>query len=260
MSESITSTPEPEITVTIAMSSGLLFKQEQQSNGPAFYFVKALKDFNAIHKRQLFKVILISDNPSLDFLSSKINDDKLEDLITVLTVSEDQLVKELQRNKTHLYLSDNRMVNVQEAVNEGIAAAVMFSTEKMSSLSGKTLDFAFDGVGVLFSNEQEQENDPTLMNEGPLKRFLEVLINLKTNHNCSITTYLVTRLGDDTSKALKTLQTWDLKVDEAVFLQQPENASTLERIRPHIFFAPYQNKGVGWRMHQWHAWCLSKNQ
>lgn len=33
---------EPEIPVTIAMSSGLLFKQEQQGYGPAFKFVKVI--------------------------------------------------------------------------------------------------------------------------------------------------------------------------------------------------------------------------
>lgn len=33
---------EPEIPVTIAMSSGLLFKQEQQGCGPAFKFVEVI--------------------------------------------------------------------------------------------------------------------------------------------------------------------------------------------------------------------------
>lgn len=43
----------------------------------------------------------------------------LEELITLLPVTEDQLVNELQRNNTHLYLSDEPGLKVQEALNEG---------------------------------------------------------------------------------------------------------------------------------------------
>ncbi|CAI5696938.1 unnamed protein product [Oreochromis niloticus] len=78
----------------------------------------------------------------------------LEELITLLPVTEDQLVSELKRNNTHLYLSDepNRL-KVQEALNEGVAAAIMFTPKKDMPVSEDQLRVAFDGDAVLFSNE-----------------------------------------------------------------------------------------------------------
>ncbi|CAI5696943.1 unnamed protein product [Oreochromis niloticus] len=148
---------EPEIPVTIAMSSGLLFMQGQQGYGPAFNFVEAVNaelrnDYS--ENEELFKVILIDDSSSSDFLMNQIREHGLEELITLLPVTEDQLVSELKRNNTHLYLSDepNRL-KVQEALNEGVAAAIMFTPKKDMPVSEDQLRVAFDGDAVLFSNE-----------------------------------------------------------------------------------------------------------
>ncbi|XP_035761771.1 cytosolic 5'-nucleotidase 1A-like [Neolamprologus brichardi] len=267
MSEGKTSTPEPEIPVTIAMSSGLLFKQEQQSYGPAFNFVKALKAVNAElrnhypESEELFKVILIDDSSSSDFLMDQIRE---HELITLLPVTEDQLVNEL-RNKTHLYLSDepNRL-KVQEALNGGVAAAIMSTPTNIITESENQLRVAFDGDAVLFSNESElvfksgglqeylkneEQNVENTMNGGPFKGFLEVLIKLqKKLHNrglykkCPIRTYLVTSRGAgcDGYRALNTLQTWGLELDEAVFVGGADKGPTLQRIKPHLFFDDQQ--------------------
>ena len=42
--------------------------------------------------------------------------------------------------------------------------------------------------------------------------------------------------GCDGYRALKTLRSWDLEVDEAVFLGGRGKGPTLARIRPHVFF------------------------
>ncbi|XP_063353745.1 cytosolic 5'-nucleotidase 1A-like [Pelmatolapia mariae] len=261
--------PEPEITIT--MSSGLLFKQEQQGCGPAFKFVEALKAVNAElrnhypESEELFKVILIDDSSSSDFLMDRIREHGLEELITLLPVTEDQLVSELKRNNTHLYLSDepNRL-KVQEALNEGVAAAIMFTPTNIITESENQLRVAFDGDAVLFSNESElvfksgglqeylnneQQNVENTMNGGPFKGFLEVLIKpQKKLHNkglykkCPIRTYLVTSRGAgcDGYRALNTLHRWGLELDEAVFVGGADKGPTLQRIKPHIFFDDQQ--------------------
>ena len=56
--------------------------------------------------------------------------------------------------------------------------------------------------------------------------------------NCPICTYLVTSRGAgcDGYRALNTLHSWGLEIDEAVFLGGTPKGPALEKIRPHIFF------------------------
>ncbi|XP_063353747.1 cytosolic 5'-nucleotidase 1A-like [Pelmatolapia mariae] len=181
--------------------------------------------------------------------------ERLEELITLLPVTEDQLVSELKRNNTHLYLSDepNRL-KVQEALNEGVAAAIMSTPKKDMPVFENQLRVAFDGDAVLFSNEfqgvglkaflkNEKQNVEKPMKKGPFKGFLEVLIKLQPKlHNkgkkCPIRTYLVTSRGAGCPgyRALNTLRTWGLELDEAVFVGGADKGPTLQRIKPHIFF------------------------
>ncbi|XP_039459051.1 cytosolic 5'-nucleotidase 1A-like [Oreochromis aureus] len=246
---------EREIPVTIAMSSGLLFKQEQEGYGPAFKFVKALKAVNAELRHhypdsnELFKVIFIDDTTSSDFLMDQ-------------TCERNQLVSELRRNNTHLYLSDEPN-KVQEALNAGVAAAIMFTPTNIITESENQLRVAFDGDAVLFSNESElvfksglqafldheEQNVEIPMNGGPFRGFLEVLIKLQKKLNntglykkCPIRTYLVTSRGAGCPgyRALNTLHRWHLELDEAVFLGGADKGPSLQRIKPHIFFDDQQ--------------------
>ncbi|KAM4625052.1 cytosolic 5'-nucleotidase 1A-like [Polymixia lowei] len=149
---------------------------------------------------------------------------------------------------------------VQEALNEGIAAAIMFTPETMTEVSETQLRVAFDGDGVLFSDESERifkarglnaflenENDQKHkpMNQGPFKDFAEALGKLQKKFiakghrkDCPIRTYLITARGADNSgfRALNTLLSWGLEIDEALFLAAAPKGPMLEKIRPHIFF------------------------
>lgn len=55
---------------------------------------------------------------------------------------------------------------------------------------------------------------------------------------CPIRTYLVTARSAASSgaRALKTLRSWGLETDEALFLAGAPKGPLLEKIRPHIFF------------------------
>nr|XP_025035283.1 cytosolic 5'-nucleotidase 1A [Pelodiscus sinensis] len=165
----------------------------------------------------------------------------------------------LKAYHTNLYLSSDAE-KVSEALEEGIAAATIFSPSKDVSVSESQLRVAFDGDAVLFSDESEQivkehgldmffehekayENKP--LAQGPLKGFLEALGKLQKKFyskglrlECPIRTYLVTARSAASSgaRALKTLRSWGLETDEALFLAGAPKGPLLEKIRPHIFF------------------------
>uniref|UniRef100_A0A8C0Z9N5 Cytosolic 5'-nucleotidase 1B-like n=2 Tax=Cyanistes caeruleus TaxID=156563 RepID=A0A8C0Z9N5_CYACU len=160
---------------------------------------------------------------------------------------------------TNLYLSADSD-KVQEAIEAGIASATMFSANKDVAYSDTQLRVAFDGDSVIFSDESEQivkeqgldrffeheklnENKP--LAQGPLKGFLEDLGRLQKKFyaknerlNCPIRTYLVTARSAASSGArvLKTLRSWGLEIDEALFLAGAPKGPILVKIRPHIFF------------------------
>ncbi|XP_041809998.1 cytosolic 5'-nucleotidase 1A-like [Chelmon rostratus] len=281
-------TPKPENAITIAVSSRVLFNMEKEqqiykqqgmeecvkyqeehetqpfSPGPAFSFVKALEVVN-IRLRELYPeseelfdvVLMTSSHEHVDL--RLFNQDQLS-IESVYMTEGNSPIGYLKAYGTDLYLSADP-VQVREALEEGIAAATMFTPEKMTEVSDTQLRIAFDGDGVLFSDESERifkahgldkfleyekthENKP--LDHGPLKCFLEALVKLqkkfysKGQHmDCPIRTYLVTaRNKTDVSgtRALKTLCSWGLEIDDDFFLAGAPKGPILEKIRPHIFF------------------------
>ncbi|CAG5928327.1 unnamed protein product [Menidia menidia] len=80
---------------------------------------------------------------------------------------------------------------------------------------------------------------------GPLKCFLEALGKLQRKFyaknqrmDCPIRTFLVTARSAASSGArvLKTLRSWGLEIDEALFLAGAPKGPLLQKIKPHIFF------------------------
>lgn len=99
--------------------------------------------------------------------------------------------------------------------------------------------FCFLSVFTLFF-----ENRLCLV-QGPLKCFLEALGKLQRKFyakderlNCPIRTFLVTARSAASSGArvLKTLRSWGLEIDEALFLAGAPKGPLLQKIKPHIFF------------------------
>ena len=86
---------------------------------------------------------------------------------------------------------------------------------------------------------------PSILLQGPLKCFLKALGKLQNKFyvngqrmDCPIRTYLVTARDDGSAgkRALNTLRSWGLEIDEALFLEGKSKGPMLEKIRPHIFF------------------------
>ncbi|XP_077395921.1 cytosolic 5'-nucleotidase 1A-like [Festucalex cinctus] len=282
--------PKPENAITIAVSSRVLFNMEREqqiyerqgmeeylkyqlehesepfSPGPAFSFVKALEAVNSRlrelypESEELFDVVLVTNNHAYVGLRliNTINHHHL--LIERFCMTGgNSPIGYLKAYHTNLYLSADS-AKVREALEEGIAAATMFTPDKMKEVSESQLRVAFDGDAVLFSDESERifkahgldkffehekahENKP--LDHGPLKGFLEVLGKLQRKFfgkglrmDCPIRTYLVTARSAASSgtRALKTLRSWGLEIDEALFLAGAPKGPMLEKIRPHIFF------------------------
>ncbi|XP_060939217.1 cytosolic 5'-nucleotidase 1A-like isoform X2 [Limanda limanda] len=281
--------PIPGNAITIAVSSQVLFNMEKEqqiyeqqgmegyikyqqehetepfSPGPAFSFVKALEAVNTQLRKlypdseELFDVVLMTNNHEVELrLKNTINHHKLF-IERFCMTGGNSPVGFLKAYHTNLYLSSDQG-KVREALGEGIAAATMFTQEKMNKVSETQLRVAFDGDGVLFSDESERifkahgldafqeheklhEKDP--MNHGPLKCFLEALGKLQNKfdvngqrEDCPIRTYLVTARDDSSAgkRAMNTLSSWGLEIDEAHFLDGKPKGPLLEKIRPHIFF------------------------
>ncbi|XP_029317059.1 cytosolic 5'-nucleotidase 1A-like [Cottoperca gobio] len=275
--------------VTICVSARVLFNMEKEqqiyeqqsledyikyqedhetqpfSPGPAFSFVKALEAVNTRlrelypESEELFDVVLMTNNHSEK--TRLINTIKHHQLFIkrFCTTEGNSPIGYLKACHTNLYLSADP-VKVREALEEGIAAATMFTPEKMTEVSETQLRVAFDGDAVLFSDESERiykahgldkffehekahEKEP--MGHGPLKGFLEALGKLQKKFygkgqrmDCPIRTYLVTArdAGSAGYRALNTLRSWGLEIDESLFLSGSSKGPMLEKIRPHIFF------------------------
>ncbi|KAL6105958.1 nt5c1a [Pungitius sinensis] len=282
--------PKPENAVTIGVSARVLFNMETEqhiyeqqgleeyiryqveheaqpfSPGPAFSFVKALEAVNAQlrelypESEELFDVVLMTNNHAYVGLRliNTINHHQLF-IERFCMTGGNSPIGYLKAYHTNLYLSADP-VKVREALEEGIAAATMFTPEKMTEVSETQLRVAFDGDAVLFSDESERiykahgldkffehekAHENKLLDHGPLKGFLEALGKLQKKFygkgqrmECPIRTYLVTARSAASSgtRALKTLRSWGLEIDEALFLAGAPKGPMLEKIRPHIFF------------------------
>ncbi|KAK1796269.1 hypothetical protein P4O66_009345 [Electrophorus voltai] len=246
------------------------YQQEHENEplkpGAAFPFVKALMTVNTRLRKlypdseELFDVVLMTNNHAQVGvrLINSINHYDLNIERFCMTGGKSP-IGYLKAYLTNLYLSKDSD-KVQEAIEAGIAAATMFNPDMEVELSETQLRVAFDGDAVLFSDESEiivkqhgldtffdheKQNENKPLAQGPLKCFLEALGKLQKKFytqnerlNCPIRTYLVTARSAASSGArvLKTLRSWGLEIDEAVFLAGAPKGPLLQKIRPHIFF------------------------
>uniref|UniRef100_A0A096M0L3 5'-nucleotidase, cytosolic IB b n=3 Tax=Poecilia TaxID=8080 RepID=A0A096M0L3_POEFO len=261
---------ERKIFVDEGVEKYVAFQVEHESDplkpGPAFPFVKALMNVNTRLRNlypdseELFDIVLMTNNHAQVGvrLINSINHYGLTIERFCMTGGKSP-IGYLKAYMTNLYLSKSAD-KVTEAIEEGIAAATMFMSRQESDLSDTQLRVAFDGDAVLFSDESEIivkkhgldtffehekkfENKP--LAQGPLKCFLEALGKLQRKFyaknerlNCPIRTFLVTARSAASSGArvLKTLRSWGLEIDEALFLAGAPKGPLLQKIRPHIFF------------------------
>lgn len=224
--------------------------------GPAFPLVKKLLKLNQ-HK-PLVEVILLSRNSADTGLRifNSIQHYELDITRAAFTGGESPY-RYIQAFGSHLFLSANAE-DVKVALDSGCAAATLIDSSS-EECADSEIRIAFDGDAVLFSDVAErifqqngleafttsEKNDAeNPLPGGPFKGFLAALLRLQ-NHfpidDCPIRTALVTaRQAPAHERVIKTLRSWNIRIDEALFLGGLEKGEFLQAFGADIFFDDQQ--------------------
>ena len=158
----------------------------------------------------------------------------------------------------HLFLSADA-ADVQHALESGMAAATIVPLAEDASHhddSGEgELRVAFDGDAVIFSDEAERiyqqhglvafiASEKQAAREplpgGQFKQFLAVLHQVQSAAPADeplIRTALMTaRSAPAHERVIRTLRSWDIRIDEALFLGGMDKGSVLKAFKADIFF------------------------
>ncbi|MGK0440665.1 MAG: 5'-nucleotidase [Pseudohongiellaceae bacterium] len=154
----------------------------------------------------------------------------------------------------HLFLSTNAG-DVRNALDNGVAAATLIPSAQKESDADAPLKFAFDGDAVLFSDEaerifksegldaftqSEQASAKSPLTGGPFKAFLSALHSLQSEfspEDSPIRTALVTaRSAPAHERVIRTLRTWNIRIDESLFLGGLAKGDFLKAYGADVFF------------------------
>ncbi len=155
--------------------------------------------------------------------------------------------------KTDLFLSANEE-DVMDAIDGNFAAGLIYPSRYDKEDDG-IIRIAFDGDAVLFSDESEKiykeqgmeafaehekDNAMNPLAEGPFANFLKTISYIQSRFEgdkAPIRTALVTaRCAPAHERVIRTLDAWDVRVDEAFFLGGIDKSSVLDAFGADIFF------------------------
>lgn len=234
-------------------------EQDALRPGPGFGLVRSLLELNG-KKQELVEVIIMSHN-SPDASLRVFNTIRHYGLpITrAVLVSGASLAPYLEAFGVDLYLSACEE-DVQYAIDSGIAAGIICTGQGCGGYSeqppGK-IRIAFDGDAVLFSDESErifkarglhafeeneERNARNPLAEGPFANFLRKLSDLQkvyleqTGESPLRTALVTSRSAPAHERVIRTLRSWDVKVDEAFFLGGLDKRAVLQAFGAQIFF------------------------
>lgn len=223
--------------------------------GVAFPLVQKLLKFNHDGQSNVEVVILSRNDPVSGlrvFRSAEHAGLKLERGVFTRGRPPYHYLRSLQAN---LFLSANED-DVRETLLAGFPAAMVYPESfKRAESHPNEIRIAFDGDAVLFSDEAEQifqakgldafvEHESSKaqipLPPGPFKPLLESLHQLQKNAKSStmrIRTALVTaRSAPAHERAIRTLMSWGIEIDEAMFLGGLTKKDFLKEFEPDFFF------------------------
>lgn len=232
--------------------------------GAAYRLVKKLLAANDLlpEGARPFEIILLSRNSPETGLQvfNTIEQHKLNIYRAVFT-SGTSPSKYLKATGVDLMLSSNPL-EVKKALDQGIAAATLLPHTFEDILQDDDkIRIAFDGDSVLFDDEAEKihasggldlfrsheiEHAHRPMEPGPFRGFLEVIHTLQScfpnQKECPIRTALVTARSMPTHKrAILTLRSWGVRVDEGMFLGGKAKGPFLEAFGTDLFLDDSKN-------------------
>jgi len=224
--------------------------------GVAFSLVKKLLAFNGAQQQRV-EVVMLSRNDPVSgmrvFRSTRAAQIALERGVFTQGRAPFAYLRPLG---AQLFLSANAQ-DVAQALQQGYPAAHVFTASaRASEAHPDELRIAFDGDAVLFSDEaeriyQKEGLDSFIQHEsihaeqplpgGPFKPLLSALHRLRqqpsSDSHMRIRTALVTaRSAPAHERAIQTLMSWNIAVDEAMFLGGLEKGPFLREFEPDFFF------------------------
>jgi len=226
--------------------------------GPAFNLVRKLLALNACRGdspgRDRVDVVLLSRNsPDAGMrIMQSIMHHKLDIIRAVFSQGADRF-RYMTAFGVHLFLSLSAE-DVLSALEQGIAAAQLIPQESRIG-EDSVVRIAFDGDSVLFSDEAEQlvmsegleawkrseiEKAHLPLDAGPFKGFITELANLQAQYpreRGPLRIGLFTARGVAVhERALNTLRTWGIRLDEALFSSGLPKGPFLKAFQADMFF------------------------
>jgi 5'-nucleotidase len=235
--------------------------------GVAFPLVKKLLAFNTPGTQRVEVVVLSKNDPVSGlrvFRSAKMAGLNIERGVFTRGRSPYAYLDSLKAN---LFLSTNES-DVMGALRAMCPAARVYpESAQAASRHADELRIAFDGDGVLFSDEaelvyQRDGLDAFTKHEitkalqplppGPFKPLLEALHRLQSEKTSAvkIRTALVTaRSAPAHDRAVRTLMAWNIAVDEAMFLGGLDKGAFLKAFEPDFYFDDQRGHVDSARLH-----------
>ena len=226
--------------------------------GTAFYLVSGLLLFNETidqGEKKFVKVVIMSNNsPDLSLRIFKSIEHYNLDISQAVFSSGAPLNCYFSSFNIDLFLSRSE-TDVSAAINNGIAAAVLYSPPEDFVPEKSEIRIAFDGDAVLFSEEAEQiykqhgleafikherQKAKQPLPAGPFAKFLKTLATLQKRREIGrqkLQLALVTARGNAThERVIRTFREWGIHIDQAFFLGGMPKDKILQEFKPHIFF------------------------
>ncbi len=221
--------------------------------GVAFPVIRRLLGLNSPGEKDRVTVIVLSRNSPAAGLRvmQSINSLGLDIQQAVFTSGAERF-RYAEAMGAHLFLSANE-ADVESAAAYGIAAAAVVPME-VSDEGGDALRIAFDGDSTVLGSssdevfrrhglakfrEHEQLQEDVPIEDGPFRPVLERMVRLRGSlgeRSGVIRLALVTARGVSSPRALKTLMSWGLNFDEAVFADGEDKGAMLRAYGAHIYF------------------------
>jgi 5'-nucleotidase len=225
------------------------------AQGVAFELVRKLLAFNASSERKVEVVILSQNDPVTGLRVFKSAEHHRLPISRGVFLRGRSAYGYLEPLKADLFLSANQN-DVRLALEAGFPAARVYQKPAREDSHPTEVRIAFDGDAVLFSDEAEriyqeqglsafEEHERTRAAEplppGPFQPFLKALHHLQKSSppgsSMRIRTALVTaRSAPAHDRAIRTLMSWDIEVDEAMFLGGLEKGPFLRVFEPDFYF------------------------
>ena len=229
--------------------------QQPAAQGVAFELVRKLLTFNTAGERKVEVVILSQNDPVTGLRVFKSAEHHRLPISRGVFLRGRSAYGYLRPLKADLFLSANQ-ADVRLALEAGFPAARVYQKPEREDSHPTEVRIAFDGDAVLFSDQAEriyQEQGLTAFEEhertraaeplppGPFQPFLKAMHHLQKSSPpgspMRMRTALVTaRSAPAHDRAIRTLMSWDIEVDEAMFLGGLEKGPFLSVFEPDFYF------------------------